>query len=107
MSKISMIGCQELFDRFKEYAFKVGRVAVRLVFLLYYLLRSEDIPRKNKITIFGAFAYLVFLVDLLDAKRLPIIGWLDEIASMAVAFQRMSKQISPEMKIRVDEILER
>ena len=97
---------QELGDRIKDYAYKVGRVAVRPVLLLYYVMRSEGTPCKDKLTIFGALAYLVFPVDLLDAKRLPIIGWLDEITSLAVAIQRMSKYITPEMEAKVDGILD-
>ena len=107
MTTNSIINYQELWDRIMEYAMKVGRVAVRPVLLLYYVMRSEDTPWKDKLTIFGALAYLVFPVDLLDAKRLPIIGWLDEITSLAVAIQRMSKYITPEMEAEVDSILDR
>ena len=102
----SIINYQELWDKIKDYAYKVGRVAVRPVLLLYFVLRSEETPWKDKLTIFGALAYLVFPVDLLDAKRLPIIGWLDEITSLAVAVQRMSKYITPEMEAKADSILD-
>lgn len=95
-----------LWDSIKEYAFKVGRVAVRPVLLLYFVLRSEETPWKDKLTIFGALAYLVFPMDLLDAKRLPIIGWLDEITSLAVAIQRMTKYITLEMEAKADGILD-
>ena len=107
MKDSSIINYQELWDKIKDYAMKVGRVAVRPVLLLYYVMRSDETPWKDKLTIFGALAYLVFPVDLLDAKRLPIIGWLDEITSLAVAVQRMSKYITPEMEARADAILDR
>lgn len=106
MATNSIINYQELGERIKEYAFKVGRVAVRPVLLLYYVMRSDETPWKDKLTIFGALTYLVIPVDLLDAKRLPIIGWLDEIISLAVAIQRMSKYITPEMEAKVDGILD-
>lgn len=106
MAKDNIINYQEFWDRIKEYAYKVGRVAVRPVLLLYYVMRSDETPWKDKLTIFGALAYLVFPVDLLDAKRLPIIGWLDEITSLAVAVQRMSKYITPEMEAKADSILD-
>lgn len=107
MAKDNIINYQELRDRIKEYAMKVGRVAVRPVLLLYYVMQSEETPWKDKLTIFGVLAYLVFPVDLLDAKRLLILGWLDEITSLAVAIQRMSKYITPEMEFEVDSILDR
>lgn len=106
MAKDNIINYQELWDRIRDYAYKVGRMAVRPVLLLYFVLRSEETPWKDKLTIFGALAYLVFPVDLLEAKRLPIIGWLDEITSLAVAIQRMSKYITPEMEAKADGILD-
>lgn len=106
MGKDSIINYQELWDRIKGYAYKVGRVAVRPVLLLYYVMRSDETPWKDKLTIFGALAYLVFPVDLLDAKRLLIIGWLDEVTSLAVTVQRMSKYITPEMEAKADSILD-
>ena len=106
MTMAQIINYQKVWDRIKDYAMKVGRVAVRPVLLLYYVMRSDDTPWKDKLTIFGALAYLVFPVDLLDAKRLPIIGWLDEITSLAVAIQRMGKYITPEMEAKTDSILD-
>lgn len=102
----SIINYQQLWERIKEYAFKVERVAARPVLLLFYVMRSDETPWKDKLTIFGALAYLVFPVDLLDAKCLPIIGWLDEITSLAVAIQWMSKYITPEMETKADGILD-
>ena len=102
-----IINYQELWDRIKEYANKVGWVAVRPVLLLYYVMRSDETPWKDKLTIFGALAYLVFPIDLLDAKQLPIIGWLDEVVSLAVAIQRMQKYITPEMEAKADEQLDK
>lgn len=101
----NIINYQELWNQLSSYLKSVGRVSARPVLLLYYVMRSKETPWKDKLTIFGALAYLVFPVDLLDAKRLPIIGWLDEITSLAVAIQRMSKYITPEMEAKVDGIL--
>lgn len=107
MTKDSIINYQEIWDRMKDYALKVGRAAMRPVLLLYYVMRSDETPWKDKLTIFGALAYLILPVDLLDAKRLLILGWLDEITSLAVAIQRMSKYITPEMEAKANETLVR
>ena len=107
MNSQCVFNYQELWERIKDYAMKVGHLAVRPVLLLYYVMRSEEMPWKDKLTIFGALAYLVFPVDLLNAKRLPILGWLDEITSLVVAIQRMSKYITPEIEFKVDDILDR
>lgn len=50
--------------------------------------------------------YLVLPMDLLDAKRLHFIGWLDETISLAIAIQWMSKCFAPEMEAKVDGIID-
>ena len=86
---------------------KVGRTTARPVLLLWYVMRSSATPRKDKLAIFASRAYLVFPVDILDAKRLPVIGWLDEIVSIAVMMQKMTKYITPQMQYRADELLDK
>ena len=107
MGLITDIEYASIWDGMKSYTIKVGRVAARPVLLLYYVMRSEDTPMKDKLTIFGALAYVILPVDLLNAKRLPIIGWIDEVVSLAVAVQRMQKYITPEMERKADEQLDK
>ena len=107
MGLITNIDYASIWDGMKNYAVKVGRVAARPVLLLYYVMRSEETPMKDKLTIFGALAYIILPVDLLNAKRLPIIGWIDEVVSLAVAVQSMQKYITPEMEAKADEQLDR
>lgn len=107
MGLITDIDYKSLWDGMKIYAIKVGRVAARPVLLLYYVTRSEETPMKDKLTIFGTLAYIILPIDLLNAKRLPIIGWIDEVVSLAVAVQRMQKYITPEMEAKADEQLDK
>ena len=107
MGLITNIDYASLWDGMKNYAVKVGRVAARPVLLLYYVMKSEETPMKDKLTIFGALAYVILPVDLLNAKRLPIIGWIDEVVSLAVVIQRMQKYITPEMEAKADEQLDK
>lgn len=96
-----------LWQSIGKWACKAGRSATRPVLLMWYIMRSPDTPRKDKWAIFASLAYLVLPIDILDAKRLPIIGWLDEVASLAVLVQKMSKHITPEIEARADEQLNR
>lgn len=105
MGLITNIDYAFLWDGMKSYAAKVGRVAVRPVLLLYYVMRSEETPKKDKLTIFGALAYVILPVDLLNAKRLPIIGWIDEVVSLAVAYNRVKSSITPEIEQQVTNTL--
>ena len=105
MENTSMIEMPSLWDRIKTYAKNVGRVAARPVLLLYYVMRSEETPMKDKLTIFGALAYVILPVDLLNAKRLPLIGWIDEVVSLAVAYNRVKSSITPEIEQQVTNTL--
>jgi len=96
-----------LWESICNWSRRAGRVAARPVLLMWYVMCSKDTPRKDKWAIFVSLAYLVLPIDILDAKRLPIIGWLDEVASLAVMVRKMSKRITPEMQGRADAQLDK
>ncbi len=91
-----------LWESIRNWSRKAGRTATRPVLLMWYVMTSKSTPRADKLAIFGSLAYLILPVDIFDAKRIPIIGWLDEITSLAILVQKMSKHITPEMEIRAD-----
>jgi uncharacterized membrane protein YkvA (DUF1232 family) len=107
MSRTSIINYDVLWDKISNYARKAGKVSTRPVLLLYYVLRSKDTPSSDKMLIISTLSYLVLPIDLLDAKRLPFIGWLDEIASCSVTYNRVCKNITPDMEAKVDAILDK
>lgn len=96
-----------LWESIRKWSRKAGRVATRPILIMWYVMRDKNTPRTDKLAIFGSLAYLVLPIDILDAKRLPIIGWLDEVVSLAVLVQKMSKYITPEMEARADEQLDK
>lgn len=87
-----------LWKSINKWCRNAGSAATRPVLLMWYVMRSPETPRADKWIIFGSLAYLILPIDILDSKRLPIIGWLDEVASLAVLVQKMSKYITPEME---------
>ena len=96
-----------LWDSICKGAREAGRAATRPVLLMWYVMRSKETPRGDKWTIFGSLAYLILPIDILDAKRLPVIGWLDEVTSLAVLVQKMSKYITPDMEGRAEAQLDK
>ena len=103
MGKTSIIDIAVL----KEYAIKVGRISARPVLLLYFVMVSKDTPKSDKLMILSTISYLVLPIDLVSAKRLPIIGWVDEAFSLSVAFQKVSKNITPEIEWKTDKLLDK
>lgn len=107
MDKTTIINYAALWDRIGEYARKAGRLTTRPMLLLYYVMVSKDTPKKDKALILSTLSYLVLPIDILDAKRLPIIGWFDEIASLSVTYQKVCKNITPEIETKVDTLLDK
>ena len=95
-----------LWNNIYVWSHKAGRAVTRPILLLWYIMRSPKTPRNDKLAIFASLVYLVFPIDILDAKRLPLIGWLDEIVSVAVMMQKMMKHVTPEMQCKVNAILD-
>lgn len=105
MGKI--INYDVLWTEIGNYAKKVGRASARPVLLLYYVMRSPETPKSEKFMLLSAIAYVVLPIDLISAKRIPIIGWLDEVLSLTIAFQKVSKYVTPEMERKADVILDK
>ena len=107
MESTNIIDYTALLNKISEYAMKAGRVTTRPVLLLFYVMKSKETPWKDKMLIFSTLSYIVLPIDILDAKRLPIIGWFDEIVSLSVTYQKMCKNITPEIEAKVDAILDK
>lgn len=107
MNKPSIIDTAVLKEKLQEYAIKVGRISARPLLLLYFIMVSKDTPKSDKLMILSTLSYLVFPIDLISAKRLPVIGWIDEAFSLSVAYQKVSKNITPEIERKTDALLDK
>lgn len=96
-----------LWVKITEWSRKAGRAATRPVILLWYVMLSKDTPKSDKVLILSSISYLVLPIDIISAKRLPIIGWIDEIVSITVAYQKVCRYITPEMQTKADRLLDR
>lgn len=96
-----------LWQGILEYAKKVGRASARPVLLLYYVMTSANTPMSEKLALATAVAYVVLPIDLLKAKRIPIIGWLDEVVALSVAYNKVRKYITPDMEKKADALLDK
>lgn len=96
-----------LREKLRDYATKAGRLSARPLLLLYMVLKSPNTTRADKLLIFSTLSYLVLPIDILDAKKLPVLGWFDEVVSAAIAYKKVCKHITPAMEAEVDAILDR
>ena len=73
MNTSGIINKKLLLEKLQGYAIKIGRMSARPVILLYFVMTSKDTPKSDKLLILSTLSYLVLPVDLISAKRLPII----------------------------------
>lgn len=84
----NVINYDLLWQKIGRYAKKIERASARPVLLLYYVMISKNTPKSEKLMLASAIAYVVLPIDLISAKRLPIIGWLDEVVSLTVSSRK-------------------
>lgn len=87
-----------LWEKIKDSAKRLGRYTTQKALLMYYVLKSDQTPTAAKVIIYGALAYLVLPINLISAKRHPILGWADEVAAIALAYKKTKQYITPEME---------
>ena len=90
-----------------RYSKKAGRAATKPLLLLYYVMVSSDTPMKDKMMLASAIAYVVLPIDLISARRLPFLGWIDEVVSLTVAIEKVQKNITPAMHHKADALLDK
>ena len=71
------------------------------------MLKSSDTPSSDKIMIVSALSYLILPVSLISAKRFSVLGWMDEIAAIMLAYNKVKKHITPEIESEVENTLEK
>ena len=96
-----------LWEKIKTNAIRFGRGTTRQVLLMYYVLKSEETPWGDKLIVYSALAYLILPINLISMRRHSIIGWFDEAASIAVAFQKIRQNITLEMEEQVNKTLDK
>lgn len=86
----------KLWQKINRVFRHIGMKVVYPVVLLYYLLKSNDVPLKAKSIIAGALAYFIMPFDGLP-DVIPFLGYTDDLALLAATVSNMIKYVSPEI----------
>ena len=78
---VSKLDFDQLLEKIKDWGKTLGRTSMRPVLSLYYVLKSPDTPLSDKLLVVSALSYLILPVDLISARRFPVLGWIDEITA--------------------------
>lgn len=103
---IKLFGSSEqLWGYIQQYAGTAGREATRMVLELYYVVRSPEASLIDKSIIVAALGYQLLPEDLMSTKKFGWLGLLDNGAALGVAYYKMQKHVTPEIKAQVNAIL--
>lgn len=88
---------EELWNKIKKYAKKLGSSAVYAVLLLYFVLQKEEVPKKNKMIILGALGYFILPFDLIPDVAAAL-GYTDDIGVLITALVQVATYIDDDVK---------
>ena len=92
----------QLWDKFKTYALRAGRVATKPILTFYYVMHQTETTTMEKALIYGAIAYIVIPSDLLPRRALSILGILDDAAVIAYVYNKVSSKVTAAIRNQVD-----
>lgn len=99
-------GTEQLWNYIKAYASKGGREVTRTVLGLFYVMKSPNTGVLDKTLIGAALAYQLLPEDLLPRDKFGILGFLDNGATLAFAYNRVKKLVTPQIENQVGVMLD-
>ena len=103
MAKVKKIDTAAYADKYSDEGFKskmkrlgkkMGGKLLYNVYVLYYVLKSRDVPVRVKGEIIGALGYVLFPLDLIP-DFIPVLGFTDDLAAITFVVQQAHAQITP------------
>lgn len=98
-------GSEQLWQSIQKYAKTAGVEGTRTVLELYYVLKSPDTPGLDKTIIVAALAYQLLPEDLISTENFGILGFIDNGAALALAYNRVKSRVTPQIDAQVNAIL--
>lgn len=101
------INFNELLTKLKEVVKHVGYATAKQIIQMYLVMTDDKTALTDKIIIYSTLAYIVLPVDLVSAKRHPLLGHLDEVTAVVIAYKKIKKYVTPEIERQAEEILDK
>ena len=98
-------GAEQMWNYIQRYAAKGGREITKTVLELFYVMKSQNTGIMDKTLIGAALAYQLLPEDLLPRDKFGILGFLDNGVTLAFAYNRVKKLVTPQIENQVGTIL--
>lgn len=92
----------DMWNKIKTGSKTLGRETTRMALELYFVMRSPNTPKMDKIIIGVALGYQ-FTPGLLKKEDVgPILALVDNAITLAIAYKRVKKHVTPEITAQVN-----
>lgn len=98
-------GAEQMWTLIKSYGAKAGREVTKTVLELFYVMKSPNTGMIDKTLIGAALAYQLLPEDLMPRSKFGILGFLDNGVTLAFAYNRVKKLVTPQIENQVDVML--
>ena len=88
---------RKFWAKLRRLGLKAGEQVVYNALLLYYVLRSPEVPLKQKGLIVGALGYLILPTDLIP-DAIPMLGFTDDLSALVFAVNTVSSYLTPQIR---------
>ena len=85
---------QKFWAKIRTIGKQAGEKVVYYALLLYYVLKSPDVPIRHKGLIIGALGYLILPADLVP-DAIPLLGFTDDASALYFVVQTVRSSITP------------
>lgn len=94
-----------VLEYIKEQAAKGSKETTRMMLELYFVMMSEKTSKFNKVIIGAALAYQLLPNDFMPKEDYGLFGLLDNALALYLVYKRVKKNVTPEIKQKVDDTL--
>lgn len=98
-------GAENIWAAIQQNASKVGIEATRVMLELFYVLKSPNTSMINKTIIVVALGYQLLPEDAFPRDEYGWLGFLDNGAALALAYNRVKSSVTPEIEQQVNNVL--
>lgn len=98
-------GADQIWNYIQKYAANGGREVSKTVLELFYVMKSPNTGMMDKTLIGAALAYQLLPEDLMPRDKFGILGFLDNGVTLAFAYNRVKKLVTPQIENQVSAIL--
>jgi uncharacterized membrane protein YkvA (DUF1232 family) len=91
-------------EKLKHVAKAAGKKVIYPALLLHYMLKSDTVPLRVKLSLSAALGYFILPIDFIPDFA-PLLGFTDDLGVLALIIRQMAVYITPEIRNQAREHL--